>query len=250
MKKNKSDARCKIQDAGFHIPVSSIRHHVSFFTLIELLVVIAIIAILAAMLLPALKNARDKAKQSVCAGNLKQLGLAFELYAGNNSGYGPIIDTWPIEGVQWTWFNDAGLWQYINPGKEYDAYNNADLKIKVANSAFNCPADAEGSTTLIWGKIYSHNTDLRNIASTFAAYAGSKKATYFHRPKNPANVLLLYESFNNMSEMRWEFRNSDIDTLINHHTRGVNTNYFDGHAEWKGRNDWPAGTINEFWRGN
>ena len=57
--------------------------------MIELLVVIAIIAILAAMLLPALREAREKAREIYCTSNMKQVGTAIQMYAGDFDGFTP-----------------------------------------------------------------------------------------------------------------------------------------------------------------
>ena len=101
------------------------------FTLIELLVVIAIIAILAAMLLPALSAARASAKTSSCLGNIKQIGLAANMYADDH-------DDWYPPGA----YGSAKTFYHIlAPADGTAPYGITFADKKGEKSVFVCPAE-------------------------------------------------------------------------------------------------------------
>ncbi len=193
------------------------------FTLIELLVVIAIIAILAAILFPVFARAREKARQTACLSNVKQIGLAEKMY---ESDYDEVTGSYTGAHV---------------PSGVATELSWMDLLMPYVKNTqvFECPSNAVGWRSGGVGHLGSYGVNI-----SYTDSAGTTGYTYLYctrkiaTMKRPAEVIFAVDS-SGAHYVRWR---SDLgyptglamlgSTGI--HNGGVNCAYFDGHAKWVG----------------
>ena len=196
------------------------------FTLIELLFVIAIISILTALLLPALKSAKDMANKSVCIGNLKQLGGGMAFYLDNYSGWFPPWDYADANPYPRFWFS---MIDYEIYGKNKSLTTNNLLDTK--NPVWICPTNT------------SHGWGYSNLSYGYNIYLGSFVRTvanptpnvWVNAVRRPSGIIMMGDGDGNQE---YDSRiQSSYYTVGYRHNKGSNLIFIDQHVDWMRQRD-------------
>ena len=195
---------------------AALRKFSKAFTLIGLLVVIAIIAILASLLLPALSKAKHSSKTTVCRSNLRQWGLATQLFVVDNDDLLPQDGT-PNPGNSSTnvgWYID--LPKQMNLPRYHDMPWRTNASIQPGNVVWICPANPRRSN----GNNLFHYSLNENVNGT----GGGNQVTLSSLP-TPAGIVWLYDSKNLPAVGTPNYIHTNL------HTRGANIVFLDGHVQ-------------------